>query len=110
MSTDLSNNPTQTLSGSVSSRLAPERITQLAECLIAGRTRAETAEILGVSVRTVSRWRKASVLDEVKRLRGRTHETRAIDVLQRLLESDDERIALGAAQELLRRAAGIRGI
>src|SRR5215475_7712452 len=94
-----SSNPTET----VSRRLTPERITQLAECLIAGLTRAETAEVLRVSVRTVSRWKRdPAVHAEVDRLRNRTSETRAEDVLLRLQDSWDEKIALAAAKEVLR--------
>ena len=90
-------------SGRFSVRLTPERIKHLAECLIAGRTRAETAEALGISVRTVSRWTKEpTVIAEVERLRNGTSETRAVDVLQRLLDSNDERVALAAAQAILR--------
>ena len=86
-----------------SSRLTPERIKTLAECLIAGRTRNETAEALGVSPRTISRWKTDSaVLAEVARLRSRTSETRAEDVLQSLLDSDDERIRLMAVREIYR--------
>jgi hypothetical protein len=103
MSSDLIRSPTGTSSGKWSARLTPERIKQLAECLIAGRTRNETAEALGVSPRTVSRWKKdPAVVTEVDRLRSRTSETRVEDVLLRLLESDDERIRLMAVRETLR--------
>ena len=98
MSSDSSNGPE-----TVSRRLTPERITQLAGCIVAGLTRAETAEVLRVSVRTVSRWKKdPAVLAEVDRLRNRTSETRAEDVLLRLQDSWDEKIALAAAKEVLR--------
>lgn len=85
-------------------RLTPDRIKQLAECVIAGRTREETAEALGgASKRSVSRWKKdARVLAEVERLRTRSSEIRVDDVLLRLLESDDERVVLGAAREIYR--------
>jgi hypothetical protein len=103
MSSNLSSGPTERSSGRRSARLAPERIKQLAECLIAGRTRNETAEALRVSPRTVSRWKRdPAVIAEVDRLRSRTSETRAEDVLLRLLESDDERIRLMAVRETLR--------
>ena len=83
--------------------LTPEKIKLLAECLIAGLSRKETAKALGVSPRTVSRWKKdPRVIAEVERLRTRTSETRVEDVLQRLLESDDERVRLGAVRESLR--------
>jgi MoxR-like ATPase len=103
MSSDLSSSPSEAPSGRWSARLSPERIKRLAECLIVGRTRAETAEALGVSPRTVTRWKKdARVLAEVERLRSRTIETRVEEVLQRLLKSDDERVVLGAVRETLR--------
>ena len=104
MNPNLSSSPTETTPDSTSARLTPERIKQLAECLIAGRTRKETAEVLGRSERTVSRWSKnATVLAEVDRLRNRTSEERAVDRLEHLADSDDERIALGAVRELLRK-------
>lgn len=103
MSSDPISNPTGTSSGKWSARLTAERIKQLAECLIAGRTREETADLLGVSPRTVSRWKKdARVLAEVERLRSRSGETRVEEVLLGLLESDNERVRLGAAREILR--------
>jgi transcriptional regulator with XRE-family HTH domain len=103
MSSNLRSSATEMSSGKGSGRLTPERIKQLAECLIAGCTRAETAEALGVSPRTVSRWKKDPVVvAEVDRLRSRTNETRVEDVLLRLLKSDDERIVLGAAREIYR--------
>ena len=74
--------------GKWSARLTPERIKQLAECLVAGRTRKETAEALGVSERTVSRWKKdPRVLAEVERLRNGASEIRAVQVLLELLDS-----------------------
>ena len=103
MSSDLNSTATEASSGKWSGRLTPERIKQLAECLIAGRTRAETAKALGVSPRTVSRWKKdPTVLAEIERLRNRTGETRAADVLLGLLKSDDERIRLAASREIYR--------
>ena len=73
----------------------------MAECLIAGRTRKEIAGALGVSARTVSRWKEdADVLAEVDRLRNRTNEAIAVDHLKSLLNSDDERVVLAAAQAL----------
>jgi transcriptional regulator with XRE-family HTH domain len=103
MSSDIRSSATVVSSAKWSSRLTPERIKTLAECLIAGRTRNETAEALGVSPRTISRWKTDSaVLAEVARLRSRTSETRAEDVLQSLLDSDDERIRLMAVREIYR--------
>jgi Homeodomain-like domain-containing protein len=103
MSSDLERSATEVSSAKWSSRLTPERIKTLAECLIGGRTRTEAADVLGVSPRTVSRWKKnPAVLAEVDRLRSRTSETRVEDVLLRLLESDDERVRLMAVRETLR--------
>ena len=103
MSSDLSSSATEASSAKWSGRLTPERVKTLAECMIAGRTRAETADALGVSPRTVSRWKKnPAVVAEVDRLRSRTSETRVEDVLLRLLESDDERVRLMAVRETLR--------
>jgi hypothetical protein len=60
--------------------------------------------MLGVSPRTVTRWKNdPTVVAEVDRLRSRTSETRAADVLVRLMDSLDERIALTAAREVLHR-------
>jgi hypothetical protein len=88
----------------LSVRLTRERIRQLAEYFIAGRTREETATALGVSPRTVTRWKKEpAVLAEVERLLNRGPETRALEKLERLLDSDDDKVALGAAQTLVRR-------
>jgi FixJ family two-component response regulator len=88
----------------MTSHLTPERITQLAEALLAGHTRKDTAKALNVSPRTVSRWKKnPSVLAEVDRLRERTPDTRAVDTLERLLDSVDEKVALKAAETLVRR-------
>jgi hypothetical protein len=90
----------------MSARLTRAQITQLAECLIAGRSRQETAELLGISVRTVSRLKAApAVLAEMERLQSRTNDVRATDALVRLLDSGDERISLESAKELLRRYA-----
>ena len=101
MSSDPISSLTETTSGKWSGRLTPERIKQMAECLITGRTRQETADALGVSPRTVSRWKKdARVLAEVERLRNRASEAIAVDYLKSLLDSDNERIVLGAAQAL----------
>ena len=103
MSSDNSNDHTEGSSSKWSKRLTPERVKVLAECLIAGRTRTETAEALRVSPRTVSRWKKDTrVLAEVERLRNRTDETRVEEVLQGLLESADDRVRLGAVRETLR--------
>ena len=99
MSSDLSS--PSSLTWSV--RLTPERVKTLAECVIEGRTRAETADALGVSPRTVSRWKKIpAVVAEVDRLRSRANEPRVEDVLIRLLKSDDEHIRLMAVRETLR--------
>ena len=103
MSSDLKSSATEVSSAKWSSRLTPERIKTLAECLIAGRTRAEAADLLGVSPRTVSRWKKDPAVEaEVDRLRNRSGETRVADVLLGLLESDDDRIVLGAEREIYR--------
>jgi hypothetical protein len=100
MSADLSSSAS---SGTWSGRLTPERIKTLAECLIEGRTRVETADALDVSARTVSRWKKNPVVvAEVDRLRSRANEPRVEDVLIRLLKSDDEHIRLMAVRETLR--------
>lgn len=81
--------------------LTPERIKKVAECIVAGCSRKETAGALGVSPRTVTRYKKdREVIAEVDRLRSRTSETRVEDVLLRLLESDDERIRLMAVRDL----------
>jgi predicted transcriptional regulator len=83
--------------------MTPEKINLLAECLIAGLTRKEAADVLGVSPRTVSRWKKdPRVIAEVERLRSRANEPRVEDVLTRLLKSDDEHIRLMAVRETLR--------
>src|SRR5205823_3271578 len=103
MSSDLGNITTEVSSATWSGRLTPEQVKKLAECLIAGLTRAKTADALRVSTRTVSRWKKNPVVvAEVDRLRSRTSETRVEDVLLRLLESDDERVRLMAVRETLR--------
>lgn len=95
--------PTEPLSDGLSARrLTPEVIDTLARFLVEGRTRAEIAERLDVSVRTVSRWRSSPlVIAEVERLENRSDEVRAADVLLRLMESDDERISLRAAELVL---------
>jgi len=100
MSADLSSSaPFNTWSG----RLTPERVKRLAECVIEGLSRAETADALDVSPRTVSRWKKNPIVEaEVDRLRSRTNEPRVEDVLIRLLKSDDEHIRLMAVRETLR--------
>jgi hypothetical protein len=101
MTTRLSN-PTEPLSGGLSGRLTPARITQLAECVLAGRTRQETASLLGISARTVSRWKKSpAVIAEVVRLTSRSDDVRAVDILLGLMGSDDERVALRAAELVL---------
>jgi transcriptional regulator with XRE-family HTH domain len=83
--------------------LTPERIKKVAECIVAGCSRQETADALGVSPRTISRWKKdARVIAEVDRLRTRANEPRVEDVLIRLLKSDDEHIRLMAVRETLR--------
>jgi predicted transcriptional regulator len=83
--------------------LTPERIKKVAECIVAGCSRQETADTLNVSARTVTRYKKArEVIAEVDRLRSRASETRVEDVVLRLLESDDERIRLMAVRETLR--------
>jgi transcriptional regulator with XRE-family HTH domain len=88
----------------LSVRLTRERIRKLAESLIAGCTRKEAAEALGVSPRTVTRWNKdPAVLAEIERLLNRGPETRALERLERLLDSEDDKVALGAAQTLVRR-------
>jgi FixJ family two-component response regulator len=100
MCSELSSSHPESSSAKWSKRLTPERIKVLAECLIGGRTRKETADMLGVSPRTVTRWKNdPTVVAEVDRLRSRTSETRAADVLVRLMDSLDERIALTAARE-----------
>jgi predicted transcriptional regulator len=83
--------------------LTPERIKKLAECIVAGCSRHEIADLLGVSPRTISRWKKdPRVIAEVERLRRRANEPRVEDVLIRLLQSDDEHIRLMAVRETLR--------
>jgi transcriptional regulator with XRE-family HTH domain len=104
MRSQLDSSPTEPPSGSLSVRLTRERIRQLAESLIAGCTRKEAAKALGVSPRTVTRWKKdPAVLAEIERLLNRGPETRALERLERLLDSDDDKVALGAAQTLVRR-------
>lgn len=102
--------PTEVQSGGSSVALTPERVRLLAACLVAGRSRTETAEALGVSPRSVSRWKKhPRVLAEVERARNSTIETRVLGVLEDLaFHSKDERIRLQAAQVVVRWATQIR--
>lgn len=111
MSSDINSSACETPADGVSARLPRERIKQLAECLLAGRTRKHIAEALDVSVRTVDRLKKdPTVLAEVDRLRSRTDEELVVDSLKHLLSSDNERVVLGAAQTLLRlKNQGIQG-
>jgi hypothetical protein len=96
--------PTEAVPTRGSTRLSTHRVARLAECLIAGRTRQETADEIGASVSSVRRWsRSPLVLAEIERLTSQTNETRAVDVLVRLMDSDDDRVALAAATEVLRR-------
>jgi DNA-binding transcriptional regulator YdaS (Cro superfamily) len=90
--------------------LTPERVKLLAACLVAGRSRTETAEALGVSPRSVSRWKKhPRVLAEVERARSATIEIRALGVLEDLaFHSEDERTRLQAAQTIVRWASQLR--
>src|SRR3954469_19860580 len=98
MTTRLSN-PTETLSGSLSARrLTPEVAKVLAQFLAQGRSRQSIADRLDISVRTVSRWKSSPlVIAEL----NRSDDVRAADVLLRLMECDDERIALRAAELVL---------
>jgi len=83
--------------------LTPERIKKVAECIVAGCSRQETADALGVSARTVSRWKTdPRVIAEVARLRSCSAQPRVEDVLIHLLKSDDEHIRLMAVRETLR--------
>jgi len=83
--------------------LTPERIKKVAECIVAGCSRHETANALGVSPRTVSRWKTdPRVIAEVARLRSRIAQPRVEDVLQDLLQSNDEHVRLMAVRESLR--------
>jgi transcriptional regulator with XRE-family HTH domain len=86
--------------------LTPERVSLLAGLLYAGRSRTEIAAALGVSPRTVSRWRTdPSVLAELERLRNATPVTQALAVLEDIaLHGENERNRLQAAQTLLRLA------
>lgn len=94
--------PTEELRGGLSARLTPERISQLAECVVAGRSMRETASLLGISVRTVSRWKASPlVIAELERLSNRSDDVRAVDILLGLMASDDERVALRAAELVL---------
>ena len=104
MTSQLDSSPLEAASGTSSVRLTRERVRRLAECHVAGCTRQETAKALGVSPRTVTRWKKdPAVLKEFERLLNRGPETRALEKLDRLLDSADEKVALGAAQTLVRR-------
>ena len=104
MTSDSISSSAETTSGRWSARLTPERIKQMAACLITGCTRQETADELRVSPRTVTRWKKdARVLAEVERLRNGANEIRAVDVLLELLDSVDDRVRLAAAREILQR-------
>jgi hypothetical protein len=62
------------------------------------------ATALGFSPRTITRWKQdPAVLKESERLLNRGPETRALERLDRLLDSNDEKVALAAAQALVRR-------
>jgi hypothetical protein len=80
----------------------PEHIRALAEAELAGLSRAEIAAKTGLRPQTVSRYRhRAEVRIEVERLRNRPADARATDTLVRLLDEEDPKIALSAAQTLL---------
>lgn len=101
MSTRLSS-PTEVLSSGLSARLTPEVVEAVAQCLIEGLTRQSIADRFGVSVRTVSRWKASPlVIAEVERLRSRSDKVHAVDVLVRLMESADERVAPRASELVL---------
>jgi hypothetical protein len=103
---------TQAQSGGWCVMPTPEQITLLAACVIAGRSRTETAKMLGVSPRSVSRWNTdPRVLVEVERARDATIETRMIGVLEALAHhAEDERTRLHAAQSIVRWAIQLRSI
>src|SRR5437588_13097916 len=91
--------PTEVLSSGLSARLTPEVVEAVAQWLIEGRTRKSIADRFGVSVRTVSRWKASPlVMAEIERLRSRSDEVHAVDVLLRLMESTNERVALRASE------------
>jgi hypothetical protein len=84
--------------------MRPEHVRAIAEGEVAGLSRAEIAAKTELTPRTISRYRhRPEVLAEVERLRSRTPESRAVDILLRLSDSEDERIALDAAKEILKR-------
>lgn len=94
--------PTEVLSSGLSARLTPEVVEAVAQWLIEGRTRKSIADRFGVSVRTVSRWKASPlVMAEIERLRSRSDEVHAVDVLLRLMESTNERVALRASELVL---------
>ena len=106
--------PTETLSDRLSARrLTPEVAEVLAQLLVAGWSRQSIADRLGVSVRTVSRWKvRPLVTAAEEHLRNRSDEEEAADVLLRLTRSPDERVALRAADLILahhRHAAALAG-
>lgn len=104
MSSQLEDSPSESPSGSSSVRLTRDRVRRLAEALVEGRTRKGTAAALGVSPRTVTRWKKnPAVVAEFERLLNRGPETRALEKLDRLLDSPDDKVALRAAEFLVRR-------
>jgi hypothetical protein len=104
MGSHLDSSFTEPPSGTSPARLTRDRVRRLAECLVAGCTRKETAKALEVSPRTVTRWKTdPAVQAEFERLLKRGPETRALEKLDRLLDSDDDKVALGAAQTLVRR-------
>jgi hypothetical protein len=85
---------------------------QAALLLAAGRSRAQAGESVGVSRRTILRWTKdQEFADRVTELRAGLFKrsggvlarctTHAASRLGRLLESDNERVALGAARSVL---------
>ncbi|MGZ4314315.1 MAG: hypothetical protein ACXVRS_00630 [Gaiellaceae bacterium] len=63
------------------------------------------AQALEISPRTASRWKKNPlVIAEVERIRNRSDQQRAAEILVRLTESDDERVALRACELVLQRS------
>src|SRR5262245_46895868 len=104
MGSQLDSSPTEPPAGTSSVRLTRDRVRRLAELLIAGCTRKEIAKTLDVSPRTVTRWKQdPAVQAEYDRLLKRGPETRALEKLDRLLDSNDDKVALAAAQTLVRR-------